>query len=243
MEVLRPDLEAKYTPWTYTTVKNAYRKINSIYWTLSRYASRVELPSAPRPVRQQAQPEGEGTSILQSRIQGNRSHAQSTATAHVDPYKRNIKSSSAFEPCQKCRKEVREAMSYGSVLIHVDRRQGRKEDAISDFEKFAKAQNDFWKECKGCYLFCQQSHTVDIAQCVLAKEKYIIRRLQTKIVKSVKNELVQMGDEKMWQKVCLTPIDKDGKLLREKPKSWNEIKFGKFMIINGQHNITMSKEL
>ena len=52
-----------------------------------------------------------------------------------------------------------------------------------------------------------------------------------------------MGDEKMRQKVCLTPIDKDGKLLKEKPKSWNEIKSGKFMIINGQHSIIASKEL
>ena len=47
----------------------------------------------------------------------------------------------------------------------------------------------------------------------------------------------------MRQKVCLTPIDRDSKLLREKPKSWDEIKAGKFMIINGQHSITASKEL
>ena len=51
-----------------------------------------------------------------------------------------------------------------------------------------------------------------------------------------------MGDKKMRQKVCLTPIDKDGKLLK-KPRSWNEIKSGTFMIINGQHNITALKEL
>ena len=75
------------------------------------------------------------------------------------------------------------------------------------------------------------------------RDEYIIRKLQIEIVKSVKAELVQMGDEKMRQKVCLTPIDKDGKLMKEKPKSWNEIKSGKFMIINGQHSITALKEL
>ena len=47
----------------------------------------------------------------------------------------------------------------------------------------------------------------------------------------------------MRQKVCLTSIDKDGRLLKEKPRSWNEIKSRKFMIINGQHNIMASKEL
>ena len=62
-------------------------------------------------------------------------------------------------------------------------------------------------------------------------------------MKSVKAELVQIGDEKMRQKVYLTPIDKDGKLLKEKPRSWNDIKSRKFMIINGQHSITASKEL
>ena len=56
-----------------------------------------------------------------------------------------------------------EAGSFSFALTHVDRQQGRKEDAIPDFEKFAKAQNDFWKECEGCYLFGQQTHTVDIA--------------------------------------------------------------------------------
>ena len=47
----------------------------------------------------------------------------------------------------------------------------------------------------------------------------------------------------MRQKVCLTPVDRESKLLREKSKSWDKIKAGKFMIINGQHNITASKEL
>ena len=54
MEVLCPDLEAKYMPWIYTIAENAYRKISSIYRTLSRYASRVEPAVAPQPVRQQA---------------------------------------------------------------------------------------------------------------------------------------------------------------------------------------------
>ena len=78
---------------------------------------------------------------------------------------------------------------------------------------------------------------------MLARDEYVIRKLQPEIVKSVKAKLVQLGDEKMWQKVCLTSIDRDSKLLREKLRSWDEIKAGKFMIINGQHGITTSKEL
>ena len=78
---------------------------------------------------------------------------------------------------------------------------------------------------------------------MLARDEYVIRKLQPKIVKSVKSELVQLGDEKMRQKVCLTPIDRDSKLPREKLRSWDEIKASKFMIINGRHSIIVSKEL
>ena len=34
MEVLRPELEANYAPWTYTFLESAFRKINSIYRNL-----------------------------------------------------------------------------------------------------------------------------------------------------------------------------------------------------------------
>ena len=62
-------------------------------------------------------------------------------------------------------------------------------------------------------------------------------------MKSVKAKLVQLGNEKMWQKVCLMLIDRDSKLLQGKLRSWDEIKAGKFMIIDGQHSIIASKEL
>ena len=48
---------------------------------------------------------------------------------------------------------------------------------------------------------------------------------------------------KRCTKVCLTSIDRDGKLLREKSRSWNDIKARKFMIINGHHSIIASKEV
>ena len=63
------------------------------------------------------------------------------------------------------------------------------------------------------------------------------------ILKSIKAGLIQIGNEKMCQKVCLTSVDKDGKLLKAKPKSWDEINSRKFMIINSQHNIIASKVL
>ena len=59
----------------------------------------------------------------------------------------------------------------------------------------------------------------------------------------MKSTLVQIGDMKQLQKVCLTPVDENNRLLREPPTSWDAIKAGKFMIINGQHSITTLQEL
>ena len=59
----------------------------------------------------------------------------------------------------------------------------------------------------------------------------------------MKNILVHIGDVKQLQKVCLTPVDENNVLLKEPPTSWDAIKAGKFMIINGQHSITTSQEL
>jgi hypothetical protein len=84
---------------------------------------------------------------------------------------------------------------------------------------------------------------MDIVQCMIAKDEYITRKMEAEIVKNVKVEFLQMGDINQRQKICLTPVDVQGNLLRTKPKDWNEIKNKKFMIINGQHNIAASKEL
>jgi hypothetical protein len=88
-----------------------------------------------------------------------------------------------------------------------------------------------------------QTFPVHISQYEIAKDEYIIRKIESEIVKSVKAELLQMGDINQRQKICLTPIDEHRRLLQTKPKDWNEIKNKKFMIINGQHSIAASKEL
>ena len=103
--------------------------------------------------------------------------------------------------------------SAASRLTHVNRPAGKSVESIPNYEKFAKVQIDFWKECKGCYIFGQQTFQVDIVQYVPARIEYIIRKLQLEIVKSIKAELVQLGNEKMWQKVCLMPVDRESKLL------------------------------
>ena len=56
MESLHLDLESKYAPWTYTSVESGFRKINSIYCTMSRYAARGSSSIPPAPERGAPQP-------------------------------------------------------------------------------------------------------------------------------------------------------------------------------------------
>ena len=86
-------------------------------------------------------------------------------------------------------------------------------------------------------------YSVDIAQCQVARDEYIIRKLEGEIVKSVKNKLVQMGDINQLQRIYITLVDEHTNFLRAKSRDWNNIKNKKFMIINGQHSIAASKEL
>ena len=174
MEELCPELESKHVLWTYTSAESAFRKISSIYHTMSRYAARggPNIPScvnrsAPRNI-------AKGRGASQSRTQGSHSQANTNAPARQ---KRNTELSLQADPSAKCRKSTPGFGSSASGLTHVDRRAGKSVESIPDYEKFAKVQTDFWKECEDCYIFGQQTLQVDIAQCVLKRDKYVIRKL------------------------------------------------------------------
>jgi hypothetical protein len=79
--------------------------------------------------------------------------------------------------------------------------------------KITTTQKEFWESCSSLFIFGQQAYSVDIAQCQVAKDEYIIRKIEAEIVKSMKAELVQMGDINQRQRICITPIDEHGKLL------------------------------
>ena len=58
------------------------------------------------------------------------------------------------------------------------------------FKKFIAIQNEFWDTCTLSFVFGMQSFKVDIAQCMIAKNEYIIQKMEAEIVKSVKAELL-----------------------------------------------------
>jgi hypothetical protein len=125
----------------------------------------------------------------------------------------------------------------------VEMRLAKETAAVLDYLKFLGKKREFWETCADCYCFNQQTHAMDIGQCVLANNEYIVRNLEFKIVESVRNQLLRMDDLNQRQQVCLILMDANGDMLFQKPKDWNLIKNRKFMIINGQHSIIALQEL
>ena len=154
MEELCPELDSKYVPWTYTSAESSFKKISSIYRTMNGYAARGG-PNIPSLVNRSApRNTAEGRAASQSRTQGSCSQANTNALARQ---KRTTGSSSQANPSAKHRKSTPGAGSSTSGLTHVNRRAGKSDESIPDYEKFAKVQTDFWKECEGCYIFGQQT--------------------------------------------------------------------------------------
>ena len=122
MEELRPELESKHVPWTYTSLDNAFRKISSIYRTMSRYATRggPQIPSIAN--RSAPQNTVEGRAASQSRTQGSRSQSNINVPARQ---KRTTETSSQAGPSAKHRKSTPGAGSSTSGLSHIDRRASK----------------------------------------------------------------------------------------------------------------------
>jgi hypothetical protein len=76
----------------------------------------------------------------------------------------------------------------------VDTQGQRDAEEVLEFEKFTAAQKEFRDTCTSSFLFGMQTLPVHISQCENTKDEYIIRKIESEIVKSVKVELLQMGD-------------------------------------------------
>ena len=146
MEELRSKLESKYVLWTYTSAKKAFRKISSIYRTMSQYAAQGGSNVPSRANRSAPRNTTEARAASHSRTQGSRSQVNTNAPARQ---KHNTKSSSQADPSAKRRKSTLGTGSSASGLTHVDWRAGKSVEPIPDYKKFAKVQTDFWKECEG----------------------------------------------------------------------------------------------
>ena len=238
-----------YVPWQNTSAKSVASRLRLIFQTLDRYALENVEPN-PSLDRAQSQKRAKEMDTRPPDVSIGGTSGRTTSRpgqGRSEPQKQDIAEPEGPGSSKKRRKCLTGgpagASSSGSALTTVSAGPTSLAAPLPDFEKFAVIQRNFWAEHKQCFLFEDLSVKVNIAQCILAYPQYVIRTLQRDIVDTVKKELIQLIDVKQRQKVCLTPVDSRNRFLKIKPERWEDIKDGRFMIINGQHSIIASQEL
>ena len=225
METLAEDSSRQFHPWLKTTAESMTRKINKIFKTLDQYALQ-HVEKSPRIAQGRGQARRDIDSEPRSAsTTGGRSGGRGSGrgVARAETWKRRHSEPSTTEPAKKKPKLAGKRRSTGTrssgyELTNVHSGNPGDYAPIEKFEIFAAYQKDFWNRHVGCFLFQQQCFLVSIKQCILAADKYVIRKLEQEIVEGIKKQLITMGDAKQRQKICLTPVGPDGKLLKQRPK-------------------------
>ena len=167
------------------------------------------------------------------------------------PSRANPRSVRGGAPATSRKKPRRETpgTSGGSALTNAST-GSRAPEPVIDYEKAARTQETFLRSCEECYPFgVETTFEVNIDQMIVAQEArhkqdaVVVRACEMKIVQNLKRVYTEMGDIKQRQTICLTPCTEEGLLLEKKPESWDEIKDGMFLIINGQHSVVASRQL
>lgn len=118
-----------------------------------------------------------------------------------------------------------------------DRKPG---EAEVDYTESANNFKNFWTECTECYVLpkVDDKVTISIDKLERAPDTHTIRAFEEFGVGKLMHYYIEMSDKHTRQTICIMP-----KGLTVKPKSWDEIKDGEFIIINGQHSVEASKRM
>ena len=107
----------------------------------------------------------------------------------------------------------------------------------ANFKHITAVYMKFWSECEDAYIFgVDEKKELSIDRMVDAPTEYNIRSREDKLVDAMVIYLLNLPNRKARQTLCVMPTNRT-----EKPSSWEEIKDGKFYIINGQHSVAASR--
>jgi hypothetical protein len=183
-------LRLKYSPWTATDVDSESRRLNQILQMLTRYLARPARSASAVPRPGVIPVEASHVIASGSRAQASNSRSTARLSGRATPRVRSRIQEEQPKSSRKRRRSSAGVGSSGSGLTHIELRgRGEVEDVL-DYEKFKTTQKEFWESCSSSFIFGQQAYSVNIAEYQVATDKYIIRKLEGEIVKSVKVELV-----------------------------------------------------
>ena len=97
-----------------------------------------------------------------------------------------------------------------------------------DLEAIRKIYKRFWMECQGCFIFdIDEKREVRIDQLDFAPLDWTIRAYEERGMEQMRHYFLNMPDRSAKQTICIMPQS------AERATTWNEIKEGRFWIING----------
>ena len=118
------------------------------------------------------------------------------------------------------------------VLVELS--DGDKED----LEAISKIYNQFWMECQGYYIFeMDEKRELSIDQLDIVPIDWTICAYEERGMEKMQNYFLNMPDQTARQTLCIMPQ------CDRKPTSWDEVKEGRFWIINGQHSVVASQSI
>ena len=203
MESLNEELENNhYSPWVDSTAKSNASRLQQIFQTLDRYAlENVERrPGIGRSSAQERRPSSKEVLVLNTSLLAFASRGSRPSQSRLEPKKKDGPHSQGEESTRKRRKTLSgrtggtgsSASALTTLLVEISPIPEQK----PDYERFAIIQQKFWAEHEDCFLNNFGTVKIHIQKCIIAKDKYVIRRLQRDIVDAVKNELIQLIDVK-----------------------------------------------
>jgi hypothetical protein len=167
--------------------------LNQILQLLTRYLARPARTPAAAP-RGGVPPLGASTVTASgSGAQASNSRSIARPTGRASSRVRSRVTTEEPDLARKRRHSSTRVGSSGSGFTHVNNQGQRDAEEVPEFEKFIAAQKEFWDTCTSSFLFGMQTFSVHISQCEIAKDEYILWKMETEIVKSVKAEFLQMG--------------------------------------------------
>ena len=108
----------------------------------------------------------------------------------------------------------------------------------ADFEAIRKIYERFWMECLGCFIFeIDEKREVWIDQLDFAPLDWMIRAYEKRGMEQMRHYFLNMPDRTAKQTICIMPQS------AERPTSWDDIKEGRFWIINGQHSVAANQSI
>ena len=128
-------------------------------------------------------------------------------------------------------------ISIASALTEIPK--VRQSGEVADYTSTTDIFEKYWTDCQDCYLFdISLKKELEVNQLMPAPEDWTIRAFEQKGMEVVRDYLLEMPDKTDKQTLCVMPAVESGDVTAE---NWDELKKGKFWIINGQHSVAASK--